>query len=59
MGQLSRHNASIEKYPFVPEIVADSVEVLLVHHDLADGAVEGGRVHVVEDILPKGLKSIT
>ncbi len=43
----------------IPEVVPHPVEVVLVEHDLADGAVEGGLVQPAQDVRAEGLERIS
>ncbi len=43
----------------MPEVVSHPVEVVLVEHDLADGAVEGGLVQPAQDVGAEGLEQIS
>ena len=43
----------------IPEVVPHPVEVVLVEHDLADGAVEGGVSQPAQDVRAEGLKRIS
>ncbi len=43
----------------IPEVVPHPVEVVLVEHDLADGAVEGGLVQPAKDVGAEGLERIS